>query len=439
MIDKILYIDPGTGSMLFSIIIGIAGVLIFAGHALIIKLKFFFLGGRAKNDDGSRIPVCIFSEGKRYWNVFRPVLDEFEKREKEVHYLTASPDDPALSAGYKHVKTEFIGEGNKAISKMNLIKADLVLSTTPSLDVFQWKRSKAASYYVHIPHMPNDITTYKMFGLDFYDAVLVSGKYQEDEIRRLESIRSIPAKEIVLTGIPYLDKMKERLDSLSKPASGEKDITILLAPSWGTNGILTAYGAPFIEKLIRTSYKIIIRPHPQSFTSEKELIDMLMKQFPETDKLRWDRDPDNFNSLNEADILISDFSGVLFDFALVFNKPVIYTEPSNDWSQYDCCWDTEELWTYKILPEIGKKLSKENFEDIETLIEDCISGSDAERLAEGRNLAREQTWCNMGHGAEKTVDYLIQKQEQLAKHSAGSSAGTKDQPPRRKTTKKLFA
>jgi len=439
MIDKILYIDPGTGSMLFSIIIGIAGVLIFAGHALIIKLKFFFLGGRAKNDDSSRIPVCIFSEGKRYWNVFRPVLDEFEKREKEVHYLTASPDDPALSAGYKHVKTEFIGEGNKAISKMNLIKADLVLSTTPSLDVFQWKRSKAASYYVHIPHMPNDITTYKMFGLDFYDAVLVSGKYQEDEIRRLESIRSIPAKEIVLTGIPYLDKMKERLDSLSKPAPGEKDKTILLAPSWGTNGILTAYGAPFIEKLIRTSYKIIIRPHPQSFTSEKELIDMLMKQFPETDKLRWDRDSDNFNSLNEADILISDFSGVLFDFALVFNKPVIYTEPSNDWSQYDCCWDTEELWTYKILPEIGKKLSKENFEDIGTLIEDCISGSDAERLAEGRNLAREQTWCNMGHGAEKTVDYLIQKQEQLAKRSAGSSAGTKDQPPRRKTTKKLFA
>ena len=49
MLDKLLYIDPGTGSMLFSIIIGIAGVLIFAGHALIIKLKFFFLGGRGKN------------------------------------------------------------------------------------------------------------------------------------------------------------------------------------------------------------------------------------------------------------------------------------------------------------------------------------------------------------------------------------------------------
>ncbi len=427
MIGKLLYIDPGTGSMLFSIIIGIAGVLIFAGHALIIKLKFFFLGGRAKNDDSMKIPICIFSEGKRYWNVFKPVLDEFEKRGKDIHYLTASPDDPALTSDYKHVHAEFIGEGNKAISKMNLINADLVLSTTPSLDVFQWKRSKTASYYVHLPHMPNDITTYKMFGLDFYDAVLLSGSYQEDEIRRLESMRSIPAKEIVLTGIPYLDKMKERLDSTSRDDITEKERTVLLAPSWGSNGILTAYGASFIESLIKTDYRIIIRPHPQSFTSEKDLIDRLMKQFPESDRLRWNRDPDNFDVLNEADILISDFSGVIFDFALVFNKPVIYTEPVNDWSQYDCSWDTEELWTYKILPRIGRKLTKDNFGSIGSLIEDCISGGDSKDLAAGRDLAREQTWCNIGQGSVKVADYLINKHSELV-----------EKAPRRKSTKRLF-
>ena len=442
MIDKVLYIDPGTGSMLFSIIIGITGVLIFAGHALIIKLKFFFLGGRAKSADSNRLPICIFSEGKRYWNVFKPILDEFEKRGTDVHFLTASPDDPALDAGYKHIHAKFIGEGNKAISRMNLIQADLILSTTPGLDVFQWKRSKSASYYVHIPHMPNDITTYKMFGLDFYDAILVSGKYQEEEIRRIESIRSIPAKEVVLTGIPYLDKMKERLDSLSEASDGSKERTILLAPSWGNNGILTAYGAPFIESLIKTSYKVIIRPHPQSFTSEKELIEKLMAQFPETDKLKWNRDPDNFNVLNEADILISDFSGVLFDFSLVFNKPVIYTEPSNDWSQYDCCWDTEELWTYKILPKIGRKLTQENFGNIGALIEDCLGGSDTQELAKGRDLAREQTWCNIGQGAVKTVDYLIAKHDEIIRsrepEPAKNTVKTKDNPARRKSRKTLF-
>lgn len=421
-----LYIDPGTGSMLFSIIIGIAGILIFSVRALIIKLKFAFSGGKADSKDSSRLPICIFSEGKRYWNVFRPVCDEFEKRGKDIWYLTASPDDPALTAGYKHVHAAFIGEGNKAISRMNLIKADIVLSTTPGLDVYQWKRSKSASYYIHIPHMPNDITTYKMLGLDFYDSILLSGKYQEEEIRRIEAVRKIPAKETALVGIPYLDTMKKRLDKAETATKKDKDITtVLLAPSWGTNGILTAYGAGFIESLAKTPYKIIIRPHPQSFTSEKELMDSLMKKFPESDKLKWNRDADNFDVLNEADILISDFSGVVFDFSLVFNKPVIYTEPSMDWSQYDCSWDDEELWTYKILPKIGRKLSKDNFGNIAHLIDDCVNGKDSKDLADGRDQARRETWCDIGHGAEKVTDYLLKKHDEITAAEAKRAAAAK--------------
>ena len=437
MIHSLLYIDPGTGSMLFSIIIGITGVLVFALRTLWIKLKFVFSGGRSKNTATDVIPICIFSEGKRYWSVFRPICDEFEKRQKDITYLTASPDDPALTADYKYVHAEFIGEGNKAISKMNLIKATLVISTTPSLDVFQWKRSKSASYYIHLPHMPNDITTYKMFGLDFYDSVLLSGQYQIDEIRKLEELRSLPAKDLKLVGIPYLDKMKERLDN-TPAKSDKKDPVVLLAPSWGNNGILTAYGASFIDNLIKTGYKIIIRPHPQSFTSEKELMDSLMAKYPESEKLSWNRDPDNFDVLNEADILISDFSGVVFDFSLVFNKPIIYTEPSNDWSQYDCSWIEEPLWTYTILPKIGRLLSRENFENIGTLINDCLTGSEAADLAKGRDLAREQTWCNIGQGAQKVTDYIVAKYDEIStlENKAPEAKEVKKSKKEKKNSKK---
>lgn len=417
MIDKILYIDPGTGSMLFSIIIGIAGVLVFAVRALWIKFKFVITGGRSKASDSSTMPICIFSEGKRYWNVFSPICDEFEKRQKDIWYLTASSDDPALSKEYKYVHPKFIGEGNKALSKMNLIKADIVLATTPGLDVYQWKRSKGVKYYVHIPHMPGDIDSYRMLGLDFYDAILLSGQHQADRIRKLESIRGIPEKELKLVGIPYMDKMKERLDSYTAPEeSKKKGPVVLLAPSWGESGILSIYGAPFIDLLIKTGYKVIIRPHPQSFTSEKDLMDSLMKKYPETDRLKWNRDPDNFDVLNESDILISDFSGVLFDFSLVYNKPVIYTETSDfDNSPYDNAWLDEEMWSFKILPSIGRKLTRDNFENIGALIDECINGSGGESLAKGRDEARSQTWCNIGHGAEKTADYLISKLEELTK------------------------
>ena len=40
----LLYIDPGTGSMLFSILIGAAATLFFLGKAAILKLKLVFSG-----------------------------------------------------------------------------------------------------------------------------------------------------------------------------------------------------------------------------------------------------------------------------------------------------------------------------------------------------------------------------------------------------------
>ena len=437
MIDKILYIDPGTGSMLFSIIIGIAGVLVFAVRALWIKFKFVITGGRSKASDSSTMPICIFSEGKRYWNVFSPICDEFEKRQKDIWYLTASSDDPALSKDYKYIHPKFIGEGNKALSKMNLIKADIVLATTPGLDVYQWKRSKGVKYYVHIPHMPGDIDSYRMLGLDFYDAILLSGQHQADRIRKLESIRGIPEKELKLVGIPYMDKMKERLDSYTDPeGAGKKEPVVLLAPSWGESGILSIYGAPFIDLLIKTGYKIIIRPHPQSFTSEKDLMDSLMKKYPETDRLKWNRDPDNFDVLNESDILISDFSGVIFDFTLVFNKPLIYTNVDFDIRPFDADWIDETPWTLRILPDLGIELGEDNVGNIKELIDKCI---DDPSFTEGREKARDEAWGYIGEGANRSADFVIEKYNEVVAKKAEEErkAKTPAKTNSKKKTKKI--
>ena len=41
-----LYIDPGTGSMLFAIVIGLFGVLIYFLKGLIVKLRFLISRGK---------------------------------------------------------------------------------------------------------------------------------------------------------------------------------------------------------------------------------------------------------------------------------------------------------------------------------------------------------------------------------------------------------
>lgn len=333
-----LYIDPGTGSMLFAILIGTIGALNYILKNGLLKLKFLLSGGKA-DASKDRIPFVIFSDDKRYWNIFEPVCRELDRQGMDVVYMTASPDDPALENKYEHIEGRFIGEGNKAFAKLNFLNAVIVLSTTPGLDVYQWKRSKDVGCYVHMLHGCNEVTGYRMFGLDYYDAVMLSGEYQERDIRALEEMRHLEPKELVMVGVPYMDEMAERLSAADAAGSEDEPCvqaektcgrTVLLAPTWGPSSIFQKYGGKIIDELVKTGYHIIIRPHPQSFSAEKALMDKLMREYPPSEQVEWNRDNDNFDVLRRADIMISDFSGVVFDFSLVHNKPVIYADTEFD-------------------------------------------------------------------------------------------------------------
>ena len=109
---------------------------------------------------------------------------------------------------------------------------------------------------------------------------------------------------------------------------------------------------------------------------------------------------------------ISDFSGVIFDFALIFDKPVIYTNPQFDISQYDAWWLPTSLWTTSALPRIGRELNSENMESLKTLIDACLEDS---CYVTGRNDVKHETWEHCGEGAERVVDYLLHKYDELTR------------------------
>ncbi len=403
--------------MLFAILIGIVGALNFVIRNAWVKLNFVIHGGKKVEANKNKIEYAIFSDDKRYWNVFEPICREMDARGIDMEYLTASEDDPAFEADIPHMRAVFLGEGNAAFAKLNFLKATLVLSTTPGLDVYQWKRSKDVDCYVHILHAAGEVVLYRMFGLDYYDAVLVAGKVQEDDIRALESLRGLPQKEIAYTGIPYMDVMAKRLadsysikEQIQTPSKPKSSRTVLLAPSWGDSAILSVYGKKIIDTLLQTGYHVIVRPHPQSFKSETQMIEKIMTQCPESDQLEWNRDVDNFECLKRSDILISDFSGVIFDFALIYDKPIIYTDTNFDLSPYDAWWLDKEIWTMTALPRLGMKLTPDKAGSLKDMIDKCLEDP---RFAAGRDEIRQEVWQCMGEGAKKTVDYLVYKHEQL--------------------------
>ena len=424
MIPFLLYIDPGTGSMLFSILIGVVSTLIFFGQRLFMKLKFIVSGGKAAKISNAKIPYVIFSDHKRYWNVFKSVCDEFEKRGIDIVYWTASSGDPALSEKYEHVKAEFIGEGNKAFARLNMMNAGICLSTTPGLDVYQWKRSRNCDWYVHVPHSADELLGYRMFGLDFYDAVLLTGDFQGEYIRRLEKMRNLPKKELVTVGCTYLDEMKKRLNSIKNchaelisasisesPKQVRNDTpTVLLAPSWGKSAILSKYGSKIIDTLIQTGFNIIIRPHPQTFTAEKEMIESLLAAYPDSDKLHWNYDNDNFSVLAESDIMITDFSGIILDYTFIFGKPIVFASAEFETAPYDAAWFRETNWRLKILHELGIPLEENDFPKMKELIENAIHD---EKFSKNRKRISDEAWQNKGKSASSIVDYLIGKNQMM--------------------------
>ena len=412
MNNFLLYIDPGTGSMLFSILIGAAATLFFVAKAAWIKFKILLSGKKDGSGvvDASYKTYVIYNEGNQYWNVFKPVTDEFEKRKIPLMYYTSSKTDPIFDQKYEFVTSEYIGEGNTAFAKLNMLSAGFVLMTTPGLQVYQLKRSKSVKHYSHVLHMPNDATTYRLFGLDYFDSVLLSGDYQKDDIRTLEKNRGINSKDLVTVGCSYLDVLSEKINSL--PAEENHVFTVLVSPSWGEVGVLKRFGERLLDPLAATGWKIIVRPHPQSKKSEADMLKRLEERYKDNANVEWDYNRDNIYSMKKADIMISDFSGIVFDYTFLCNKPVMYVNTDMDLRPYDAYDLNKQLWQFSVLEKMGIKLEEKDFANIKEVIQNA---SDSPELAEQRKIAKETAWMNIGKAGEKIADYMISTVEKQSK------------------------
>ena len=412
MIILPLYIDPGTGSMLFSILIGAAATLFFLAKALWLKLKLVFAGKKGVQEDKSYKKYVIYCEDKRYFTVFLPVAEEFEKRGIELTYYTGTEDDPIYEKQFSFVKPECIGTGNVAYAKLNMLSAGIVLMTTPGLQVYQLKRSKNVKHYSHIFHSCTDSTMYRLFGLDYFDSVLMTGDYQADDIRLLEKQRELPAKELVTVGCTYLDVLKEKMAAI--PAEENHEFTVLVSPSWGKSALLGLYGEKLLDPLVKSGMKIIVRPHPQSRISEKEMLDRLHERYKDAKNLSWDNERDNIYSLKKADLMISDFSGIVYDYTFLCDKPVMYANAEMDLLPYDIYDTGHEPWAVTTLQKIGIPIKEEDFANIAEVIKNA---SDSPELAKLRAHYKAEAWQHIGEAGKLTADYMISTMEKIEKES----------------------
>ncbi|MBQ3367127.1 MAG: CDP-glycerol glycerophosphotransferase family protein [Acidaminococcaceae bacterium] len=320
------YLDPGTGNALIYVVLSLVGAFLY-----FIKGLYYKIAGKKGNDIETSSSefgyIVIFSEGKAYWHVFKPIVEQLIEKKQKFSYYTMDLEDPCLLIDNEYLNNCYVGEGNSAFYKISNIKANIMLSTTPNIGSKDYpiSRSKGIKKLIFTSHSFDDYSFYRRGSLDNYDAVFLVGKFEIPIIKKLENVRNLKDKELIPAGLPYLDELIENNCKSYDDKEDKKsnNITVLLAPSWGKKGFLSYYGVDFIERLVKQNYDLIIRPHPQSLKVDKKLLNGLKEKLNKYQNVFWDYNADGSKSFQKADILISDTSAVRFDFAIAYQKPFI--------------------------------------------------------------------------------------------------------------------
>lgn len=280
---------------------------------------------------------------------------------------------PSSSLHRPHTQSRFayIGKGNKAYSFLNTLRADILVLTTPGLDVLHIKRQAGVKHYCHIVHSLSPMT-YRVFGVDYFHSVLVANAVQRDFVRQIESAHCLKPKHIAITGSTYLDELyKIHSQFQTNPSITSSSPRILISPSWGKESLLSKYGLELLLPLAQSGFTLLIRPHPQSSISpsESKNLSYLKQALKEYQNVSWDTNTSNVYAFMHSDLMISDFSSVIFDYVCLQSKPVITIEDEMDLSGYDMAdIPRDQIWTFQALKSIGRRLHPDEFKDIKDII-----------------------------------------------------------------------
>jgi len=400
----LLYLDPGTGSLLLYAIVGITTTVLFALRGFWYSLRSkIFLG---KKGAVKEMPDLVFqSEGGKYWQVFQPVLKALDKYDIKYGFVTSDKNDPVFTSGLKNVVAVCPGKELMTLSYMNRIKAKIVVSTTPQLDVYMLKRSKHAGKYVHLFHAPADIGMYEMYAFDNYDTLLCTGPYQKEAIRSIEKNRHEKAKELLDTGCTYYDYMLEELKKL--PQKQDEGLTVLYAPAWGERSSVVRYGTSVIDRLAEAGIRVIFRPHPQMYVSDKETIAAVEEKIKGNSFIELDRNRTAAASMARSHAMVTDISGVIFDYALLFEKPIFLVNAEYNLGGYDVIdIDGGRVWDLDKSREITHIIKPEEIQSLASIVKSEMGNADAYR-DKIRKIKTEEIY-NFGQAGEVAAAQLVE-------------------------------
>jgi len=251
------------------------------------------------------IDLYNFIRLKRSKTVFR--IGFFSENNFIYEYL--EPYILRKNRDYLNLKNVFIFK-TKLFQEIVFLTLNLkyLYSSTPDLNFTIFKKSKFSKCkYIYLSHTPVSMNLiYRKNAFDHFDAVQATSVYQYKEMKEIIKKRNLKTK---VFKSEYLFVKKQ----ITKIKSSNFETDLLIAPSWNSNFYITNCHL-ILNKLLK-EYKISfkLRPHPLSFKKKEISLSELKKENIPVDNLK-------YIDFQKYDFLISDWSGIFIEYALIFRR-----------------------------------------------------------------------------------------------------------------------
>ena len=361
--------------------------------------------------------IVFYSEDISSFVHFEQIIHELtEKMGCQICYVTSAKDDPILTSQNKRIKAFYIGLGAIRTKFFMELKAEVLVMTMPNLETYFIKRSKVYPvHYVYVFHsIVSTHTIYRKGAFDHFDSIFCVGPHHVEEISATESVYNLKHKNLVKYGYGLLDNLQTNKSMKNQQRcteDGKKKI--LVAPSWGKNGLLETKGLELVKILLDGGYHVTVRPHPMTIRKWSKTIKAIENEFKSNANFEIEKDVSTFESLYSAYGLISDWSGIAMEYAFACELPVLYIDgsPKINNSSYDkiAC----EALEITIRNLIGKVISPNELESLPKIIESTYENID--NFKTKIQEVRDKTVFNLGesgmNGAQEIVKILHGKKK----------------------------
>ena len=358
--------------------------------------------------------IVFYLENEYSFIYFQPIVEKLtQKYDMKICYITSSKTDPMLTCKDKNILPFYIGDGIARSNFFINLKATVIVMTMPDLETFHIKRSKV--YPVHYVYIFHSLTsTHYIYGknaFDNFDTIFCTGNYQIIEIQERERKFNLGEKKLVKHGYGRLDTLINEVQSTSVRKNISNNKVVLIAPSWGPNGLIETKGQEIVHILLDSGFNVILRPHPMTIKKSNKIIQKIEKEFKDNLNFKLETDIRNTESFFLCDCMISDWSGVAIEYAFAFEKPIFYvdTPQKNNNPEYDQI-DLVPL-EEKIRSQIGEVISLSELSIIPSKINQFLQSQN--KFKEKIQKSREETVFNVGNSGEQGAKYLLELKKSL--------------------------